>query len=94
MANSNPKPPNAGKGRPKGASNKTTRILKEAILLAAETVGRDGHGGGKLTGYCESLARDEPRAFATLLGRVLPTQLEGEGANVTVIIRSCLGDEE
>jgi hypothetical protein len=33
-------PPSAGRGRPKGAKNKTTRALKEAILLAAENVGR------------------------------------------------------
>lgn len=29
MANSNPKPPNAGKGRPKGALNKSTREVKQ-----------------------------------------------------------------
>ena len=31
-------------GRQKGTPNKTSRILKEAILLAAERVGRDGKG--------------------------------------------------
>src|SRR5438552_1550392 len=34
-------------GRRKGALNKTTRILKEAILLAAEAVGQDGRGKDK-----------------------------------------------
>jgi len=33
------KPPNAGNGRPRGAVNRTTALLKEAILLAAEEVG-------------------------------------------------------
>jgi hypothetical protein len=33
------KPPNAGKGRPKGSSNKTTAVLKDGILKAAENAG-------------------------------------------------------
>ncbi len=32
------------KGRPKGAKNKVTVVLKEAILLAAEEHGSDGEG--------------------------------------------------
>lgn len=68
---------NAGKGRPKGSPNKTTAVLKEAIIAAAEVIGRDGKGKDGLTGYCCYLAQDEPKAFATLLGRVLPTQLTG-----------------
>lgn len=34
----------AGRGRPKGSPNKTTAVLKDAILLAAESVGEDGAG--------------------------------------------------
>ena len=67
----------AGPGRPKGSPNKTTALLKEAILAAAEQVGSDGSGKGKLTGYCVFLAKNEPKAFAALLGRVLPMQLTG-----------------
>jgi hypothetical protein len=70
-----PKPPNAGKGRTKGTPNKTTAILKEAILLAAEAVGSNNKGKGKLVGYCRFLAWNEPKAFAGLLGRVLPLQI-------------------
>lgn len=66
---------NAGKGRPKGSPNKTTALLKEAILAGAESVGDAGEGG--LEGYCKFLARDEPRAFAALLGKVLPMQIAG-----------------
>jgi len=82
------KPPNAGKGRTKGTPNKTTALLKEAILKAAELVGSDGNGKGKLTGYCQFLAASEPKAFAALLGKVLPMQITGAGdGHVVVEIR-------
>ena len=68
-----------GAGRPKGAANKTTALLKEAILKAAEATGEDMNGKGKLTGYCRFLAKTEPKAFAQLLGKVLPLQLTGDG---------------
>lgn len=73
------RPPAAGKGRAKGVPNKTTRALKEAILLAAERVGRDGNGQRGITGYLEMLAQREPASFASLLGKVLPLQVTGPG---------------
>lgn len=79
VVQSTTKPPNAGKGRKKGTPNKTTALLKEAILKAAELVGQDGMGKAGLVGYCQSLAVNEPRAFAGLLGKVLPMQVTGEG---------------
>ena len=82
-------------GRKKGTPNKTTALLKEAILLAAEGVGEDGKGKGGLTGYCRFLATAEPKAFATLLGRVLPTQIEGTGEGGEVIFKTVIeGDSE
>ena len=66
-----------GPGRPKGSVNKVPALLKEAIIKAAEQVGSDGRGKGSLTGYCVFLAKSEPKAFAALLGRVLPMQLTG-----------------
>src|SRR5262245_25775259 len=67
----------AGPGRPKGSPNKTTALLKEAILTAAEMHGNDGEGKDGLICYCQHLAASEPKAFAALLGRVLPLQLSG-----------------
>lgn len=69
---------NAGKGRPKGSLNKTTTALKEAILSAAENVGNEMSPGSGSTGYLEFLAKDQPSAFATLLGKVLPMQVQGD----------------
>jgi hypothetical protein len=65
------KPPAAGRGRKKGELNKTTRALKDAILNAFETVGGES--------YLVGVARDDPRTFCTLLGKVMPMQVEGAG---------------
>ena len=61
-------------GRAKDTPNKNMSFLKEAIIDAAKITGRDGNGKEGLTGYCCKLAQEEPKAFATLLGRVLPMQ--------------------
>lgn len=65
-------------GRPKGAVNKTTKALKEAILAAAEEVGMDGNGAEGLTGYLKRVATEDVKAFSSLLGKVLPMQVTGE----------------
>lgn len=81
----------AGPGRPKGSPNKTTALLKDAILQAAEKAG-DKEG---MVGYLKKQADKNPTAFMGLLGKVLPMQVEGTGddgsINVTVtrkIVRS------
>lgn len=75
-------------GRTKGTPNKTTALLKEAILGAATKTGSDGNGDGGLMGYCSFLAKKEPKAFAQLLGKVLPMQLTGEdGGPIKTITR-------
>jgi hypothetical protein len=63
----------SGPGRPKGATNKVTRELKEMILAAL-----DNAGGIE---YLERKAND-PRtasAFLTLVGKVLPMTVQGTG---------------
>lgn len=69
---------NAGKGRQVGSKNRTTAILKEAILEAAALCGEDGNGKGETVGYLKSLAVNHPPAFAQLLGKVLPLTLQGD----------------
>jgi hypothetical protein len=62
-------------GRPKGATNKVTRELKEMILGAL-----DAAGGAD---YLTERAND-PRtasAFLSLVGKVLPMTVQGAGAN-------------
>ena len=60
-------------GRQKGTPNRLTADLKSAVLgaLAAK-------GGQK---YLEKVAEQDPRTFCTLLGKVLPLQLQGDPAN-------------
>jgi len=54
-------------GRPKGAKNKTTLQLREAILAALDQVGGQH--------YLAKLAIENSSAFSSLLGKILPTQL-------------------
>jgi hypothetical protein len=63
-------------GRKKGTPNKTTAALKDAILTAVE----GAMPGGKV-GYLKWLAKHNSSAFASLLGKVLPTTLAGDPAN-------------
>lgn len=73
-----PKPPAAGKGRARGVPNKTTKTLKEAILLAAEQSGEDSRGKDGLVGYLRRVADEDVKAFSGLLGKVLPLQITGD----------------
>lgn len=68
-------------GRPRGAANKTTTLLREAILLAAEQAGgKDG-----LVGYLATQAVENPQSFLPLLSKVLPLQLKGEDGTPLVV---------
>ncbi len=66
-----------GSGRKKGVPNKINADLKEMILGALSDVGgRD---------YLALRAKDTPAAFLTLVGKVLPMQLAGEGGGPVTI---------
>jgi hypothetical protein len=83
----NPRPGDGtpGPGRPKGVPNKATALLKDAILMAAEIAGGGEPDG--LVNYLVAQAKQNPVAFMTLLGKVLPMQVSGEkGGNIIVEI--------
>jgi hypothetical protein len=67
----------AGAGRPPGSLNKTTTQLREAILGALEAAG----GPEGSVGYLRRLAIGNSSAFASLLGKVLPTTLAADESN-------------
>ena len=72
-------------GRKKGSVNKTTALLKDAVLQAAEQAG-DKNG---MVGYLTTQARENPAAFMTLLGKILPLQKatdyeDGEAAAISI----------
>lgn len=68
-------------GRAKGTPNKTTALLKDAILKAAEKAG----GKAGLVGYLEAQAIENPGPFLALLGKVLPMQVTGSDGGQLVV---------
>lgn len=99
-----PKSPKVGldrskTGRKKGTPNKTTQLLKDAILKAAEKAG----GKGGLVSYLAVQAKANPGPFLALLGKVLPMQIaghDGGALNSTLLVvevvggKGCDGDED
>lgn len=69
------KRPNQGKRGP----NKETKALREMILQALD----EQPGGG--VAYLKIQAAENPNAFMSLLGKVLPMQVTGEGGGAVKI---------
>ena len=67
------KRPNQGKRGP----NKVTQALKDMILGALDNLGGQE--------YLKRQGEENPVAFMTLLGKVLPTTLAGDPSNPVVI---------
>lgn len=83
------KPPAAGKGRPKGALNKTTMIAKDAIAAAAEGLG----GTERLIAWAKSDEKNEHSFWTTIYPKLLPLQVNGDmGVNLTVVTGVPRGD--
>lgn len=66
---------NAGKGRPKGALNKTTMAAKDAIAQAAADLG----GTDRLVAWAREDALNERVFWGTIYPKLLPLQVAGEG---------------
>ena len=60
-----------GRGRPKGIPNKMTTTVRLAIEQAF-------HGAGGVD-YLVALAKKDPRAFVTLLVRIIPQEVRVDG---------------
>ncbi len=65
-------------GRKPGVSNKTTRLLKEALILASTAEGIDGCGKGGLVGHLRKLSRKNPGAYMRMLEKLIPLQITGK----------------
>jgi len=59
-----------GAGRKKGVPNKITKTVKMMILAALAKVGGER--------YLVKQAKENPTAFLTLLGKIMPTQVVGD----------------
>ncbi len=67
-----------GGGSRKGRPNKATAALKDMILEAL-----DDAGG---VSYLQKQADKNPSAFLTLVGKVLPLQVTGEGGGPIIVV--------
>lgn len=72
-------------GRPKGTQNKTTQTVKEAVIAAFDEVGG--------ASYLVEIAHTQPKAFLSLLGRVIPTEVSGSLEGLVVKLVSYKGGE-
>lgn len=82
MSQLQPKPKSgldrAKTGRAKGTPNKTTALLKDAIIQAATEAG----GSGGLIAFLRMQANKENNGpFLALVGKVLPLQISGDPDN-------------
>jgi hypothetical protein len=59
-----------GAGRKKGAPNKLTADVKACVMAAFNDA------GGRA--YLVKVAKEDPRTFCALLGKILPTQVAGD----------------
>ena len=59
-----------GAGRKRGVPNKLTAHVREAVQNAFLEVGGET--------YLVKVAKEDPRTFCTLLGKILPTQVEAK----------------
>jgi hypothetical protein len=74
-----PPPPNRGRRR-KGIANKITRDLKSGMIDSAIEHGRDGNGLDGLKGFCAYLLRTDLKAYCSILGRMIPINVQGDVA--------------
>jgi hypothetical protein len=66
-----------GPGRPKGIPNKTTQAIKDMITAALDEAGG--------ISYLVRQAEENPKAFLSLVGRVVPMQVTGDGGGPLVV---------
>lgn len=71
------RPPAAGKGRPKGAVNKTTKAAKEAIAEVFE-------GMGGAPALLEWAKKNQERFYTIIWPKIIPLQVGGDPNNPIV----------
>ena len=77
--------------RKKGVANRITRDIKYGLTEAAIRHGSNGRGKGGLVGFFQYLLLTDLRAFANLIGRLVPLQLNADvngGGTVNISIAS------
>jgi len=78
----------AGKGRPKGVPNKATAAVKEMVIQALHGAHKDGG-----VAYLKEQATKNPTAFLTLVGKVLPLDVNANlSGNVGLLPAAVIDD--
>ena len=81
-----------GKGRPKGSPSKITTDLKNMVLGALSDVGGQS--------YLANQARENPKAFLALVGKVFPSTIIDNSTNNTLqvnmseVVKKALADSD
>lgn len=68
----------AGKGRPKGVPNKATALVKDMVTKALDKAGG--------VDYLVEQAGENPAAFLSLVGKVIPLQISGTDEPIKIEI--------
>jgi hypothetical protein len=71
-------------GRQIGTPNRSTRLLREAVLLAAAAAGSE-KGRNGLFLYLKKVAKKQPSVFMPILARLLPLQVESQQTSKTEV---------
>ena len=71
-------------GRPKGAPNKTSVTVKDAMLGAAAAYRAGGKEG--LQGFCEHIRDNEPIEFFKALAKMLPRDMNIEAGDKVLAV--------
>lgn len=79
-------------GRPKGSVNKVTKTIREAIIESFDAIGG--------AAWLKRLAEEDPKTYAMLIAKAMPTQVEGAGGGpvqiqiVTAVPEPEAGDDQ
>ena len=71
----------AGAGRKSGSQNKATTAVKAALLRALESESEDGGEA-----FFASLRESDPKTFAALVGKLIPTEQQVTGGDVPIVV--------
>jgi hypothetical protein len=69
-----------GPGRPKGSVNKLTMDIKSMVIAALDKAGGED--------YLLDQANNNPNAFMTLVGKIIPTQVTGDKDNPVELVHT------
>ena len=75
----------SGQGRPRGAQNRMSADVKAMILGALDELGGQD--------YLVTQARENPTAFLSLVGKILPKEIKADVA-ATHVIRSLTPEQQ